>query len=503
VLVGKDAAVTYAGPVASAGRSDDPVPSRTDPTVWRASRLVGGAWGRYATAGSWWTPLRVLLVLTSFTLLLAYGEKAPCADANWTGNKQYTHACYSDVIPLWGAERLDVGAVPYRDNGVEYPVLTGAFMWATATLTRAVHVLFDKQGDAIIFGMLTAMLLAVCGLVTVAGTAGAAGRRPYDAAIFALSPLLVFHAFSNWDLLAMALASLALWAWAREKPVAAGVLIGLGTAAKLYPIFLLVAIGVLALRTARYRPALWCVLATAATWGAVNVPIAAGYYSGWRSFYAFSATRDAEASTFWYIAHYLITTGIGNGYAPAWTPPGFAVAAVLLAALAGVATLGLMAPFRPRLAQLAFLAVVAFLFTTKVWSPQYSVWLVPLIALARPRWRITLLWQFSEIVVWVVTLLWLLGFNDSPHATDYGWLMLVLLVRDGFLAVIVGLVIYEMWHPEADVVRASGLDDPGGGVYDGAPDVWQSQRMEHRAMQAAPKVDAADGWSEPTWNAPR
>ena len=43
-------------------------------------------------------------------------------------------------------------------------------------------------------------------------TALTARTRPYDAALFALSPLLVFHAFSNWDLLAMALASCALWA---------------------------------------------------------------------------------------------------------------------------------------------------------------------------------------------------------------------------------------------------------------------------------------------------
>jgi uncharacterized membrane protein len=490
--------VTYAGPAVSAGRGGDPVPSRTDPTVRRASRLVGGAWGRYAAAGSWWTPLRVLLLLTSFTLLLAYGEKSPCADANWTANKQYTHACYSDVIPLWGAERLDVGAIPYRDNAVEYPVLTGGFMWATSGLTRVAHAVFGAQRDAILFAMLTCLLLGACALLTVAGTAGAAGRRPYDAAIFALSPLLVFHAFSNWDLLAMSLTSCGLWAWAKEKPVAAGVLIGLGTAAKLYPVFLLVPIAVLAIRTARYRPAVWCCFAAAATWAAVNVPIAAGYYGGWRVFYAFSATRDAEASTFWYMVHYLVKTGIGNGYPPGWSPPGFVVAVVLLAALAAVATLALAAPFRPRLAQLVFLTVLAFLLTTKVWSPQYSVWLVPLVALARPRWRISLLWQFSEIVVWVVTLLWLLGFNDSAHATDYGWLMLVLLVRDGFLAVIAGLVIYEMWHPQADVVRASGLDDPGGGVYDNAPDVWLSRRVERRAVSSA-KVGAEDGWSEPTW----
>jgi uncharacterized membrane protein len=457
------------------------VPSRTDPTVWRASRLIGGPWGRYAVATSWWTPLRAILLLASFTLLLAYGQKAPCADGNWTGNKQYTHVCYSDVIPLWGAERLDVGAVPYRDNAVEYPVLTGGFMWATAGITRGVQAILDTDNAGVVFAVITSIGLAACGLLAVAGTVGAAGRRPYDAAIFALSPLLIFHAYSNWDLLAIALASCALWAWARDKPVAAGILIGLGTAAKLYPIFLLLPIAILAFRTARYRAAVWCAGTAVAIWLAVNLPFAAGYYSGWREFYAFSADRDAEASTFWYIGHYLATTGIGNGYAPGWSPPGVAVALVLILALAAVTALGLLAPTRPRMAQLAFLAVFAFLITTKVWSPQYSLWLVPLVALARPRWRITLLWQFSEIAVWIVTLFWLLGFNDSSHATDYGWLMLTLLIRDGFLLVIAGLIVYEMWHPEADVVRATGLDDPGGGPFDGAPDVWRQRLLDRAA----------------------
>ena len=53
--------------------------------------------------------------------------------------------------------------------------------------------------------------------------------------------------------------------------------------------------------------------------------------------------------------------------------------------------------------------MLAFLLTTKVWSPQYSLWLVPLLALARPRWRLTLVWQFSEIAVWMLTLTLLLG----------------------------------------------------------------------------------------------
>jgi len=157
--------VTHAAPA-------DPVPSRTDPTVWRASKVIGGPWGRYAGASSWWTPLRALLLVASFTLLLGYGEKAPCADGSWTGNKQYTHACYSDVIPLWGAERLDVGAVPYRDNGVEYPVLTGGFMWATASLTRGLHAIFDTQSPGVLFAMITCFALAACGLLAVAGYDG-------------------------------------------------------------------------------------------------------------------------------------------------------------------------------------------------------------------------------------------------------------------------------------------------------------------------------------------
>ena len=211
----EDAPVTRAPEPAWSGPGQPP-PSRADPTVARAVRIVGGAWGRHAVAGGWWTPLRVLLGLASFTLVLAYLQKSPCANGNWVGNKQYTHACYSDIIPLWSAEGLDVGAVPYRDHAVEYPVLTGAFMWLTAGLTHAFHGVFGDTSDVQLFGILTCLLLAACGLLAVAGTVGAAGRRPYDAAIFALRPLLVFHAFSNWDLFAMAFTSCALWAWAQE-----------------------------------------------------------------------------------------------------------------------------------------------------------------------------------------------------------------------------------------------------------------------------------------------
>ena len=50
--------------------------------------------------------------------------------------------------------------------------------------------------------------------------------------------------------------------------------------------------------------------------------------------------------------------------------------------VAGTAWLTLAAPVRPRVAQVAFLLVAGFLLVNKVWSPQYSLWLLPLAVLA-------------------------------------------------------------------------------------------------------------------------
>ncbi|HEY2044926.1 MAG TPA: glycosyltransferase 87 family protein [Jatrophihabitans sp.] len=449
-----------------------PAPSSTDPTVARASRVIGGPVGRYARlSSSWWTPMRVLLAIAAFTLVLGYAEKSPCADGKWVNSLQYTHACYSDVIPLWGAEGLSDGAVPYRDHAVEYPVVTGAFMWVTAELTRGWHALaadhvLPGQDEGVVFGVITCVLLAICGLLAVAATAGAAGeRRRWDAAIFAASPLLVFHAFSNWDLLAMAFTSGALWAWSRNRPIAAGLLIGLGAAAKLYPALLLFPLLLLAYRNRMWRPVIGATAAAVAVWLAVNLPVALSWSKGWWEFYSFSASRPAEASTFWaMLNHYYPATFFSKGV-NGWTPPGAAVAAFLLIALLAVGALALLAPEKPRLAQLVFLSVAAFLLTTKVWSPQYSLWLVPLVALARPRWRLALIWQFSEIAVWIGTLLWLIAGSDPNKALSYEGLTALLLARDAALLTIVGLVVREIWWPGYDVVRSEDEPDPGAGVF--------------------------------------
>jgi uncharacterized membrane protein len=465
-----------------AGPQLSDLPAYRDPTAHATSFGIGGPWGRHAglPRRTWWTPVRMILAMAAFTLALGYLQKAPCADGDWVGHRQYTHMCYSDIVPLWSAERLDVGAVPYRDTAVEYPVMTGGFMWLTAELTRGVHAVEQNWSELMVFGALSCILLALCGLVVAGATAHTAGRRPYDAAIFALSPLLIFHAFSNWDLLAMSLTAGAMWAWARDKPVLAGTLLGLGAAAKLYPGLLLVPLLALAWRTRRWEETVWACSAAVGAWLAVNIPIGLAYYHGWSEFYRFSVDRPAERSTFWAIFKTMASGSIANDDAVNWKPPGSAVALALVAALLLVVWIARFAPRRPRFAQLAFLTVLAFLLTTKVWSPQYSLWLVPLLALARPRWRLALIWQGSEIAVWFLTLTLFVGQypDSSDHGVAYGWLVLALLIRDVLLIALAGLIIRDIWHPELDDVRADGSDDPGGGVFDGMPDPeWSAPEL--------------------------
>jgi uncharacterized membrane protein len=147
------------------------------------------------------------------------------------------------------------------------------------------------------------------------------------------------------------------------------------------------------------------------------------------------------------------------------------VAVLLLALAAGVAWLVLTAPVRPRVAQVAFLLVAGFLLLNKVYSPQYALWLLPLAVLARPRWRSLLVWQVSEALVWVLTMLYYLGTEN--RGVEVEWFFLAVLLRDAVLVALMVLVAREIRRPDDDLVRTSwpGVDDPAGGVLDGAGDV--------------------------------
>jgi hypothetical protein len=155
--------------------------------------------------------------------------------------------------------------------------------------------------------------------------------------------------------------------------------------------------------------------------------------------------------------------------------------------------LALAAPRRPRLPQLGFLLLASFLILNKVWSPQYVIWLVPLAVLARPRIWTFVLWQIAEVAYFLGIWGYFVYLYSPPGQGGYtgittGWYFVILAARLLTVALLASTVVADILQPERDRVRSSGLiDDPAGGVLDGAPDrvVLDWRRLSRRPAEAA------------------
>ena len=445
-------------------------PSSDDPVVRGLAQAVGGPPGRYAAGRQhlFWTPVRVTLALALLVLAAAWVQKAPCREHPWTNEYQYTHVCYTDVFALYFAEGLAEGKVPYLDHPVEYPVITGALM---GLVGLPVHGLAPGNPAGLFFD-LTALVLAASALVTVWAVARMHRRRPWDAAMVALAPATVVTAYVNWDLFAIAFATTALLAWARKRLVWAGILLGLAIAAKFYPLLFLGPLFLLCLRAGRLRAFAVTATATAVTWTVLNIPVVLAAPESWQRFFALNRTRDVDWGTFWYVLRDITDRPLDATVGDAGPP--VLNAAVALALVVGCALIGwlaLSAYRRPRLGQLLFLVVAVFLLTSKVWSQQYVLWLIPLAVLARPRWRAFLAWQACELVYFFAFYFELTGAaTGTPVIPEWLFIVASMLRAFGLLA-LCALVVMEVRWPASDIVRARGEDDPIGGVLDRAPDV--------------------------------
>jgi uncharacterized membrane protein len=479
-------------------------PAHTDPTVRGLSEAIGGPLGRHAVrpprsalGGSrFWTPVRIVLALTCLVLAMHWVQKSPCRDGAWGSDlPQYKHFCYTDVLALYYSEGLAEGKVPYAGHAVEYPVLTGAMMGALGLPVHASAANHPGVNQAQRFYDLNALVLCALGVATVGLILAMRRKRPWDAAMFALAPALFVSATVNWDLLAVALTAFFLYFWAKRRPTLAGLMLGLATAAKFYPLLIVGALFALSLRSGRWRDFVSTLGTAVITWVAVNAPVALAYPTAWREFFRLNSTRGIDWGTIWYIGEHFPLGGDRYGLAPfQWLnrEAGHGTLNTLylllfVLACGGILALALLAPRRPRLAQLAFLIVAAFLVTGKVWSQQYVLWLLPLAVLARPRWGAFLAWQVAEVGYFVAFYGALM--NASGRSVFPEWVfVLASTLRLVTLCVLIGFVVRDVLQPERDAVRRTYADDPDGGPFDGAADAawWERWRKRSSVPAEAP-----------------
>ncbi|GGV80220.1 membrane protein [Streptomyces gelaticus] len=465
-------------------------PTHQDEVAAAGSELIGGRSGRWTRlASTALTPVGVVALVALGMFALGMVQKLPCYNWAWFrgAGSQYTHACYSDIPHLFVARGFSDGLVPYFDRLVgdmqylEYPVLTGLFMQVASWLTPGGSIQHREQ----MYWMVNAGMLMICAVIIAVCVARTHRRRPWDALLVALAPAFVLTATINWDLLAIALTAAAMLMWSRGRVLAFGILIGLATAAKLYPVFLLGPVFVLCWRAGKWREFGTATLGAVVSWLVVNLPVMTLAPEGWKKFYTFSEERGIDFGSFWLI----ITQRTGESIETSTVNH---ISELLMALLcAGIAALTLMAPRRPRFAQLAFLVVAAFILINKVYSPQYVLWLIPLAALARPRWRDFLIWQACEVMyflgIWMYLAYTTSGDKHQGLPTE-GYQLAIALHLLGTLY-LCAVVVRDVLMPERDVVRRDGSDDPSGGVLDGAPDAFVLGRAAHPSCHAHPAVE--------------
>ncbi len=509
---------------------DVAAPTLADPLARSASPAVSGPLGRHARTGrSWWTPLRVTLAIASVVFGLGVLQKSPCVVTSWADDASplpFSHLCYTDIPYLYVSRGLAEGIFPFTpvadlpavkrpttrqeadELTIEYPVLTGLWMGATGWLTLQIGSAPDVsrfphsdvgqlpgvQHDSAVFWCVNAIGFFVVFVLALIALSKAQRRRPWDAVFVAASPVVALATFINWDMLALGMLAGALWAWSTRRPTLAGVFIGLGVATKLYPLFLLGPLFVLCLRTRKLDAWTKACAAALAAWLVVDIPVYLWSPTEFLWFWHFNAARGPDFGSLW-----LLASMVGHNATPhqinvtSWVVFG---GACLLVGL-----LGLLAPRKPRLAQLAFLVVAAFLLVNKVYSPQYVLWLLPLAALARPRWRDLIIWQACEIFYFFAVWMHIANFFVTPGTCQpshsfissggcdwvYSIAIVVRVLGEVFLMVLVVRDIFQPWH---DPVRADGLsDDPLGGVLDEGIDAEPFRIPQSSALSrsAAPR----------------
>ena len=308
-----------------------------------------------------------------------------CRIHGWGAPDNYVHACYSDLPSLFSDRGLTTHTWPYssKTNAVEYPPLTGMVMYATSFLVRHNGDQYRKYFDVnAIF--LSILFIAVVLLLK--------RMRPDLWYLLPLAPVVIASLFINWDMWAVLPALGSIYYFDKGSNKKSALLLGIGTAVKFYPIVLALPALLIFWRRREIKSALNYFLVFGATWLLINLPFILTTPTGWYRFFKLNSERGADWGSIW---HALYIFGIHIDHLNIFSTLLFLVGATAFA----IFQLGLKEI--PTLARGSFFIVAIFVTASKVYSPQYILWLTPLaiLALHDKKDRTAFwIWQGAEMI---------------------------------------------------------------------------------------------------------
>ena len=359
--------------------------------------------------------VRAIIALALLACALSFVKFSHCESTGWATPDQYIHACYSDIPALFSERGLSKGDWAYGNgsDSVEYPVVTGVAMWALAQLTPGGENATQNYFNINIFFL--ALLFIISALLVFR-------IKPEFSYLFPLAPAVIASLYINWDMWAIASMLAAIYLFDKKKLSLSALALGLSISTKFMPVFLLLPIAIIFMRRRELKEGAKFLLITSLTFLLINLPVLLTTPDAWLRFYDLNISRGSDWGSLWYSLSILGVQMANLNYL------------TILALLVGFAALAihlLGLEQTPSLASVSFIVLATVMCVSKVYSPQYVLWLVPLAAIAlvdKRDLRAFWIWQGAELVYHVAIWQHLALVTDAKFglpATGYALISLV------------------------------------------------------------------------------
>ena len=361
-------------------------------------------------------PLATLIFLAILATLLGVFKFSSCEGNGWATPAQYIHACYSDIPALYGARDLDKDQWSYSSttDAVEYPVLTGTVMWIFALATPAgENEILNYYRLNIAF--LAALFIFVAVIVY--------RIRPQFSYLAVIAPAAIGSLYINWDLWAITSMMLSIYWFDRKKYKHSAIAIGISISTKFLPVFLLLPIVLILWRRNEVKELIRYIAIAVSTFIAINLPVFLTTPEGWLRFYELNFDRGQDWGSLWYG---LSSLGVNLG-----NTNFFAILALFLSVLF-ISLLIFSTKDVLTLADVSFIVLALVMIASKVYSPQYILWLVPLAVIAmssRKDLYAFWTWQIAEVIYHVAIWQHLATVTGAKFGLPLGGYALITLIR--------------------------------------------------------------------------
>lgn len=373
--------------------------------------MIGSRSGTSRTVGAKHVAARhsgtVAMTIIAVALVLGAIRTVPCLNGGVDTRALWTTQCYSDIPLFYVGHGLHLdfgwfGGADPRFPAIEYPALLALFIETMAKLTHLVVRIVDGRPPDMAAAPATlardtGFYLAVSSVVLIGVALVAAHllgrlipRSAWVVLAIVTAPLVVLEPLVNWDVLPVLAVIVALLAWRNARWGWFGVAVGAGIALKVYPVLMLGAAVALGLRRRQWRMVLIPIVSASAVWLAANAPSFLIHPDRWLVFWRLNSGRPADFGSLWVAAR------IGGLAVPTGAINLIYAVGMMLASLV-VLIVALRVRREPTMAELSLVLLVAFLALNKVYSPQYSLWLLPFVAVSFSALPWVAVWAAAEV----------------------------------------------------------------------------------------------------------